>query len=239
MSYTRTSLLHRISAISLTAGVLLLAGQAFADTTDWSLAPGGLYTSVGADGVLTGTNIPSLSVTGDGTPLDNGASLLILDGFLNFTSGSFDGSSSVWSWGAGGVLDLTGCIAGVTAAVCTGSNNVALISDDFQSVQIESVLGSLDVVFGNITGTLNAQVAAYFGVSTEFETASFETTLVSSGSPATGLTGTNLLGVIKATPATSVPEPWSIVDSTLFLVLALLVLAAFVRVRIPGFAQVR
>ena len=219
------------SIIAITTAIFL-AATAFADTTDWSLSPGGFYTSSGRDGDLTGSNIPTLMVTGDGTPLKNGSSLAIIDGFLNFTSGAYDGTSSDWSWGAGGVLNLTGCIPGITATICTGSNNVTLLSDDFQSLQIQSVAGSLDAVFGDITGTLNTQVAAYFGVSTQFETASFTTAIVTIGNPGSGLIGTNLFGLIKADPPTAMPEHWSIVESLVFFVLVCLFLQALVRFRI-------
>lgn len=205
-----------------------------ADTTDWSLGPGGMYTSGGSFGsVLTGSNIPTISVTGDGTPLDNGVSLSIADGFLNFTSGTYDGNGSNWSWGPGGVLTLSGCIAGVTAAVCTGANNVALLSDDFQSVQIVPILGSVDVEFGNITGSLNAQVAAYFGVPTTFSVASFTTVIATSGTPGSSLVGSNLLGIIKADPPPmGMPEKWGISESIGFLFGTLLTFAALVRFRV-------
>lgn len=223
----------RVGVIGLAAGVALLACQAFADTTDWSLAAGGLYTSTGGTGsVLIGSNIPALTVSGDGTPVENGASLAIVDGFLNFTSGAYNGNGSNWSWGAGGVLNLTGCIAGVTATVCTGKNNVNLLSDDFQSVKIETILGSLDAVFGNITGTLNAQVAAYFGVSTTFETASFGTSIFTLGN-GSSLSGTNILGIIKADPpSTSMPEQWGIAESLLFFGLTFLFFVVLLRFRI-------
>jgi hypothetical protein len=213
--------------------VASLACQAFADTTDWSLGAGGLYTSLGSDGVLTGSNIPTFSVTGDGTPVKNGSALSILDGVLNFTSGAYDGSASNWSWGAGGVLNLTGCIAGVTATKCTGSNNVDLLSDDFQSLQIVSQGGFTDAVFGNISGDLNSSVAKYFGVSQQFDTASFTTTITALGSPGSGLIGTNGSGMIKADPpSTSVPEQWGIVESLVFFVLVLSCFAGLLRFRI-------
>jgi hypothetical protein len=88
----RASWLGRAGAISLIAAVVPLASQAFASTTDWSLSTGGLYTSSGSEGVLTGSNIPVLSVLGDGTLVHNGSSLSILDGVLNFTSGAYNGS---------------------------------------------------------------------------------------------------------------------------------------------------
>jgi hypothetical protein len=221
--------LGRLGRISLIAGTVFLASQAFADTTDWTLSAGGLYTS-GPNGALTGTIIPTFSVTGDGTPVDNGVSLSIVDGYLNFTSGSYNGNGSDWTWAAGGVLNLTGCIPGVTAAVCNGSNNVALLSDDFQSLQIVSDGGLLDAVFGNISGTLNTQVAAYFGLPSQFDTASFTTTIAALGANGFGLIGTNLSGSIQANPAaTAMPERWSIFESLAFFGLAFLLFAALLR----------
>ena len=224
--------LGRLGRISLIAGAVFLAGQAFADTTDWSLSLGGLYTSTGSTGALTGTDIPTISVTGDGTPAANGTTLAIVDGLLNFTSASSNGNGSNWSWTAGGVFDVTGCISGVTATVCNGSNDVNLLSDQFQSLQVVSVGGLIDAIFGNVTGTINTQVAAYFGVSSQFDAASFETIIGAVGAPGLGLIGTNLSGSIQATPSyTRVPERWSIVESLAFFGLVLLLFSALLRFR--------
>jgi hypothetical protein len=226
MHQKRTPWLARLGRNSLLVGAVFFASQAFADTTDWSLSLGGLYTS-GSTGTLTGTDIPTISVTGDGTPAENGTTLAIVDGLLNLTSGSYDGTGS---WTSGGVFDVTGCIVGVTATVCNGSNNVDLLSDQFQSLQIVPVGGLIDALFGNVTGTLNAQVAAYFGVSTQFDAASFETIIGEVGAPGSGLIGTNLSGSIQADPAaTHVPERWSIVESLAFFGLAFLLFAALLR----------
>ena len=222
-------------AVILLAAVVSAAGMAFAQTTtDWTLGAGGLYTSAGSTGsVLMGSNIPTLSVLGDGTSSHNGVTLSIIDGYLDFTSGVYNGNGSNWSWGPGGTLTLMGCIAGVTATTCTGSNNVDLLSDDFQSVQIVPIFGGLDVVFGNITGTLNDAVATYFGVSKQFETASFTTAIDTSGKPGSSLVGSNLLGLIKADPpATGMPEQWGLVDALSFCLLSVLVVALLLRYRI-------
>jgi len=217
----------------IVSAVLLFAVHASADTTDWTLGPGGTYTSSGGAGsTLSGTNIPTLLITGDGTPDNNG--------LLTFTSGAYNGNGSNWSWGAGGTLMLTGCIAGVTASTCTGYNNVTLISDDFQSVQIESILGNLDAVFGNITGTLNADVATYFGVPQNFDTAAFATAILTSGHPGSSLTGSNILGLIKADPpsgpTSSLPENWGIPESLAFFGFATVAFTLLVRFRIVRIA---
>ena len=241
MGHRRHVFLHCAGAIVVLAAVFLAVGQASAQTTDWALSPGGVYTSSGGSGsVLVGSNIPTVSVSGAGTLDNNGVSLSIVDGLLSFTSGSYDGNGSDWSWGSGGTLTLSGCIAGVTSTTCSsdGSDNVTLISDDFQSVQIESIAGALDVVFGDITGTINAQVAAYFGVSANFEAASFMSAIVASGTPGKSLTGTNGLGVIAADPggpggpSTGVPEEWTLVDSIAFFGLVFLVFAILLRFKV-------
>ena len=229
------------SAMLLFAAVFSATAFAADPTTDWTLGGGGLYTSAGSTGsVLVGSNIPTLSVFGDGTSSHNGVTLSIIDGYLDFTSGAYNGDGSNWSWGPGGTLILTGCIAGVTATTCTGSNNVDLLSDDFQSVQIVPIIGAIDVVFGNITGTLNSQVAAYFGVSTQFQTASFTTAIATSGRPGSSLVGSNLLGLIKADPpATGMPERWGLGEALSFCVLALLGFGLLLRYRILRFAIAR
>jgi hypothetical protein len=236
MHQSRVTSLAGTTAISLIAGVVLLGGQAFGTTTtDWSLGQGGLYTSTGSQGVLTASGIPATSITGDGTPVKNGSVINILNGILDFTSGSYNGNGSNWSWGSGGQLTLTGCIAGVTASFCNGLNNVNLLTDSFQSLQIVSQGGFTDAVFGNITGSLNSKVASYFGVSTIVDAASFSTTMTAIGSPGLGLVGSNQSGMIKADPPTTsshVPENWSIVESIAFFGLASLLFSLLLRFRI-------
>ena len=110
---------------------------------------------------------------------------------------------------------------------------VALLSDDFQSVQIVPVLGSLDVVFGNITGTINQTVANYFGVPSTFSTASFITTILTSGSPGHAFSGVNLLGTISALPPpVSAAEFWGIGESFGFTVLVLAAFGMMIRLKV-------
>ena len=230
---------RRVSALAAT--VVLLPLTVLADSaTDWSLLAGGSYSWNGSSSSgLVGTNIPSSTVLGANTPLHNGASLSIVDGYLNFTSGQYNGNGSNWSWGPGGVLNLTGCIAGVTATACTGSNNVALLSDDFQSVQIVQAINALDVVFGNITGIINPLVAGYFGVPSAFATASFTTTIVTSGPPGSAFSGANLLGTISADPPVSAPEYWGMGESLGFFALVLITFGGLIYSKVlhPRFSQ--
>jgi hypothetical protein len=129
----------------------------------------------------------------------------------------------------------------VTATACTGSNNVTLLSDDFQSVQIVPVIGSLDAVFGNITGTINSAVASYFGVPSAFSTASFTTSISTIGSSGRAFSGANLLGTINADPRVSAPEYWGIGESLGFLALVLITFCVltYSKVLHPRFSQTR
>jgi hypothetical protein len=232
---------RRVSALAATVVLLPLTVLADSDT-DWSLLAGGSYSWNGSSSSgLVGTNIPSSTVLGANTPLHNGASLSIVDGYLNFTSGQYNGTGSNWSWGAGaaGTLNLTGCIAGVTATACTGSNNVALLSDDFQSVQILPVFNAVDVVFGNITGTINPLVASYFGVPSAFATASFTTAISTTGIPGRAFSGANLLGTIDADPSVLAPEYWGIGESLGFFALVLIAFGGLIYSKVlhPRYSQ--
>lgn len=221
----------RIKWMVLSFAVLLVPICALADTTgetDWLLLPsGGTYSWSGnsSDG-LVGNDIGIGSVTGLGTQLNNLGVLGISYGSLDFTSGAYNGNGSNWSWGPGGTLNVTGCIAGVTSATCTGSNNVTLLSDDFTSVSIVPVvqLGQygFDVVFGDLQGNLNSTVASYFGLSEAF-TASSLNLLFTKGTPGHALSGTNIGGIIKANSAVAVTE-----DASLAGGLALYAIAAAV-----------
>lgn len=184
--------------------------------TDWTLFPsGGTYTwdGVGTDS-LVGTNIGVSSVLGLRTADHNGVTLSVSDGFMNFTSGAYTGTSgSSWKWGAGGTLDVTGCIAGVTSATCSKpSDNVVLLSDDFQSVAIVPLInGGFDVVIGQIQGDVDPVVAAYFGISSTF-TATSLNALLSSSTPGHALSGFNLGGMITASPV-ALAEEWNLSDT--------------------------
>ena len=172
----RVHYMTKMSAIPIVMliGLVLAPTAVFADSsssTDWNLGVGGLYSYAGGNNPLVGTNIPIYSVTGDMTPSQNGVSLSIVNGLLDFTSGA---STGTWSWGAGapGTLKIYGCIPRVTAN-CDPSTNL-LLDDDFQSVSIVQVIGALDVVFGNVTGTIEQSVANYYGLPTNtFATGSF------------------------------------------------------------------
>jgi hypothetical protein len=99
------------------------------------------------------------------------------NGCLSFKSGPYNGiPGATWSWsgGAPATLSLTGCVSGVTGTgpghTCQASDySAVLVSDDFTGVSITQITPKTrDLVFGNLTGTINSKVAAFYGVSTAF-----------------------------------------------------------------------
>jgi hypothetical protein len=182
--------------------------------TDWLLLPsGGTYSYGTLGGVLTGSNIGVQAVLGNGTSSNNGSLLGITGGVLNFTSGAFNGVlGSSWSWGGGGTLNLMGCIAGVTTpGACTpGTPTTALLSDDFQSVVITPAGLGFDVVLGQLQGTINSNVAAYFGLSSTEFSASSMNLMFTSSKVGQAFSGLNLGGTISAGSPVYVSEDWSV-----------------------------
>lgn len=211
-------------------GALFTSLSAFGTTyaTQWTIASsGGAYSWAGGSAPLVGSNIVVTQVEGEPTPMNSGTSYTITDGSLNFTSGAYNGTpGSTWSWGSGGSLSLTGCIAGITAPSCNGSNNVVLVSDNFTNVLISTVNGSNKVTFGNLTGTINSTVAAYFGISPVFSVAStasdFVTIPQSPGSPFSGAPSTAPGGTMDLVAA----ENWSLSSTLGLFVFALAIFGA-------------
>jgi hypothetical protein len=203
---------------------------ASAGEIDWLVTPGGTYTWAGGLAPLVGNNIQVATATGVGTA-SNSATTLAVNGSLSFTSGAFNGvPDATWSWGAGGTLNLTGCIAGVTTSgSCNASTNTVLVSDDFQSVTVAPIgSSSFDLVFGQLQGTLNSALATYFGVPTQFAGDSLSVILSASGA-GTKFTGFNLGGIITTRPVVAVPEDWNLLVGLVFFAGALGILGLAVR----------
>jgi hypothetical protein len=232
----------RKSWLALAVVALFLAPMAaFADIvgTDWTLLPTGTYSWAGGNNPLVGTNIGVQSVLGLGGLSNSGTSNPIQYGLLNFSSGPYLGWG--WNWGSGSpnTLSIVGCIAGVTitTGTCTGANNVTLLSDDFQSVQIMPFGTGYNIAFGNVTGTINSAVAAYYGLSTTFATALFDTTMSTTSIFGQSFTGaTNLGGTINAAGAVAgsvaASEDWGVFQSLGFFAVALVVFKVMIRLKL-------
>jgi len=122
-----------------------------------------------------------------------------------------------------------GCITGV---VCDGS---PLLSDDFSSAQVLS-LGSTSyqVELGQIQGTINPLIAAYFGISTSFSASSIQLTLNDPSNPALGnaFVSANYGGTINAADTVAASEDWSLPFSLVFFGLTLAILGLLTRAKV-------
>jgi hypothetical protein len=95
---------------------------------------------------LVGTNIQVDNVTGLGTPFNNGTTLPITGGLLDFISGPITGTDPLhWDFVGAGPISITGAILG-------GLNEV-LMSGTFTEVH---------VVDGVTPGTFEVAIAAFF-----------------------------------------------------------------------------
>jgi hypothetical protein len=69
---------------------------------------GGTLSYDGAGGPLVGTDIVFQQISGDGTPLNDGSTLTLVDGRLNFSTGAnLAEPSPIYGWGGGGSFVLT------------------------------------------------------------------------------------------------------------------------------------
>jgi lipoprotein signal peptidase len=205
---------NRTVLLFILMGLLLLPVSAFANGLSWSLfSPGGTSSwNTGTGFEFIGSNIPIQSVTSKGTPLDNGTSLAITDGTLNFMTVANNGTA--WKWGAGGSFTLTGCINGTTPGLCDGTagdQDVTLLTGVFSSVSIFKA-GNDGIAFGAIQGTIYSSVASQFGLDPSFSVGSLSTTIQSLGtvSKDSAFSGASNAGGAIAT-LVPLPEPPSLV----------------------------
>jgi hypothetical protein len=163
------SRLLAIPALSAFALLLVAAPAAAVPTLDFSMdAPtSGTIAYViggGGSGKLVGTNIAIDSVLGGlgtpdtASPLNNGAVAGCTGCLLNFTTGNITGSSaSLWNFGAGGSITLTGAVpaAGATPTLFTGT---------WEGASVTYIGGSFKIAGGIFSSSVNDNVAAYFGL---------------------------------------------------------------------------
>jgi hypothetical protein len=130
---------------------------------------------------LTGDNIDVSFVKGKGTPSHDGKILLITEGVLSFTTGSYTGGGAAeWEFGSGGSFKITGGILGLGIYVPEGTT---LVEGYFDSATVYQANSTFKIGFGDITDTKNNCLVEYFGFPTSqlFEglmNLSFNTTAV-------------------------------------------------------------
>ena len=202
-------MMKRIGAVVATALVvssllLLSAGRAAAVPTlvfdqVSPLTPGTM--SWDGSGALVGTNIVFKTITGLGTPANNGSTLSCVgDCLLNFVTGTYIGIvAGSATWNPGGSFVLTGDIAGIadSGTVLTGT----------WSTNVTQLFGTMFA--GQGVDTKDAAMLSYFGFApgTPFiSTSTFITAVpvaVTSGAFNVDLTNADITNYAGA----AVPEP--------------------------------
>jgi len=242
---------------------------AFGDSTQWEIGypttPGspsaGTYNYAGGSAPLIGSNIELENVQGNSTPDNSGTlgELNVVGGLLNFTSGAFVGTPFDWTWGSTlgdpGTLSIKGCVsaegsfAGLgmitgSGPTATCSNAQTLVSDEFTTVGVVNVLGLPEMQFGNLQGSINPLIAAYFGVNPAFTSPASSMmdavaglplvpgTPFGTGTPFT-VTPAPPGGTLSLVPAVS--EGWSLSSTVGVFGLGLVVLGVMRRVRLIAF----
>jgi len=193
----------RVAAASAVL-ILLTGGSAAAITTDldFVISPNHPATAsvsyAGGISPLTGSGINVSSVVGIGGP-----SIACTGCALSFSTGN--GISGLWAWGVGGAITIAGTAGGVTGTLLSGTIDTAIVSH----------LGSFKVDLSAYVNTVNADLAALFGlVGGPGEPWSGNLNL-SFLTPATYgnsfvVTGPNILSGDAVTGPVSVPEPASL-----------------------------
>jgi hypothetical protein len=150
--------MHRFAMISkLMTGILFCSGLALADyTLDFNIsAPTlGSINYAGGQGPLVGNGI---SV--DSLATDNGTTLTCVSCFLNFSTGNLASAvGSLWSFGSGGSLSLTGTVQ-------YNGNTVSgtLLSGFFNDAAVVGFLSTFKVAIADFM-VQNAPVGGLFGV---------------------------------------------------------------------------
>jgi hypothetical protein len=123
------------------------------------------YATAGGD--LTGTNITVGTVSGiNGTPANNGVSLPISGGLLNFTTGAYTGGgSSEWDFGAGTAsppsITIAGGVAGTSPPLGSGT---ILLTGQVLGARVVPISGGEQVNLMTFNDTVNATLASFYGL---------------------------------------------------------------------------
>jgi hypothetical protein len=135
------------------AFTLLMVSSAAAVTTDLSFVispshPLSAYVAYsGGTGALVGSGIHVSSVVGIGGP-----TLACAGCTLSFATGA--GTPGVWAWGGGGQISITGTSGPASGTLLSGTIDSAIVS----------YIGSLKVELSAYVNTVDADLAAYFGL---------------------------------------------------------------------------
>jgi len=116
----------------------------------------------GGAAALVGTNIQYDTIDGLITPANQGSILAITGGKLNFTTGTFDSStSSSWNFKSGATITLTGAVLslGIT------NTNTVLLSGYFNMITtVAKTNGNFKVQESGIFDHKNVLIEQYYGI---------------------------------------------------------------------------
>jgi hypothetical protein len=121
---------------------------------------------LGAPFIVSGVFITQVEGV-DGTPLNNGVTLAIGGGALNFTTGGLTSTSSTpvaWNFSSGGAISITGAIPSLSLGAGTTLLSGVLVGG---TVLVSSYHSGETFLTASIkfSDTLNPTLAAYYGVS--------------------------------------------------------------------------
>ncbi len=158
---------------------------------------------------LIGTNISVNFVTGIDTPQNDGMTLSITGGLLNFTTGNLSGySSQGWVFDPGGILTITGVIPGIINSTAT------LVSGGLVSAEVyKQTIGTYKVTVGAFSDDANTTLSNYFGISSNAAwNGNFNISFTATSNPPNPFTSNKVLSgdvaISSENPPTGrVPEP--------------------------------
>jgi hypothetical protein len=116
---------------------------------------------------LVGSTLKVSDVSGGDTPSNDGATLAVTNGLLNFTTGNFTNSAGgVWNFGGGGSVTISGTIAPQTPSgfAAFGGTSGTLMQATFSSASISNILQKSYLTLGLFFDPPNSDLASYFGL---------------------------------------------------------------------------
>ncbi len=172
----------------------LLSVHVFADTVlDFGIqAPTpGVISYAGGTKPLVGKNIQVDNVLGLGTPAHDNATVNIIGGLLNFTTGNFSGASttpSAWDFSGGGTITLTGCAdLDHDGGACDAQDaSGTLLTGTFDNATVLAMSSVSKILGAGVIDIKNPQLAQFFGLpfgSTDFYTGGLNLSFRASGLP--------------------------------------------------------
>jgi len=194
-------MLHRFKSLKLflVLGLLLCLPFTAVATNDpstlvFNIGSGGNISFSGS-GSLIATNLNVLNVFGKNTTLHNGETLTITGGLLSFTSGTYTGGGSKWSWdNNSGSITMTGNISTPITAGPT------LVSGSKVGGEVDLSGRVLRFAYSGFSDTVSSQLSSYFGLSGSKWIGELGTPFISSAKEGKAFSGTPISGQLLTTP---------------------------------------